>query len=365
MPKSQLDEYTYLLRDIGALSRLFSESEKPFIHSRTAEYLFCKIFDAENLSRSDIAIDAMKGSIGTGVKTFVYSGRPTYQKVAEFNRAITEHGSLSGLEKIKNISSMRNDRLRFVETAYGVDTLKYHCILREKNKILVYEEPMHSIDIGAIQIVSDQPSTIKFTDGVNKYSFSNSKSTLLKEFSPGELILQTDVKILEDPFTLVAKFSKDVPETAMYVPPQRIVLPMYSYRHGGPYVFPRSGLNQWNAEGRPRNNDEVYLPIPKTIRDKYGSFLPARDKSFELTLPNKKVLSVKVSQDDGKALMSNPNSALGEWLLRDVLDLGDGEILTYEKLAELGIDSVEISKLGDKYYANFLPLREYEEFINA
>jgi hypothetical protein len=357
-------EYKSLLKDLGALSRLFSESDKPFIQSRTAEYLYCKIFNAENLSRSDITIDAKYLDTGVGVKTFIYSGKPSYQKIAEFNRAITSHRNLHGLEKARFVSDLRNERIRFVSTTYGVNKFIYHCILRDDNKIIVYEEEMAKINIENIIIKSVNDSTILFTDGRNNYKFSISKSTLLKEFKPLKPILETGVKILNDPFSLLSKLSMPIAESTSYIPRERIVLPMYGYEQGKQHVFPKSGLNQWNAGGRPRNYDEVYLPIPAEIRNNYPDFLPDREKPFDLHLPNGSVLNSKVSQDNGKALMSNPNSALGEWLLRDVLGLKEGELLTYNKLLEIGVDSVEIFKKDGDYYVNFLHKGSYEKFID-
>jgi len=362
---TEKENYKKYLQDIASISRLFSESDKPYVNSRTAEYLFCKIYEAENLSRSDIAIDAKKGNLGVGVKTFVYSGRPSLQKIAEFNKTITKHREFQGIEKAKLISKLRNERLRFVESGYGTNQLIYHCILRDKNKIIVYEESMDYIDFDNIDLVSENSSSIRFTDGKNKYSFNNSKSTLYKEFKPKDLILETNVNILDDPFDLLSKLLPEIPKEKSFVPPTRIILPLYSYLNNNPHVFPRSGLNQWNASGRPRDPNEIYIPIPVTIRERFDKFFPSREEPFELTLPDKTILTAKVSQDNGKALMSNPNSALGKWLLRDVLGLEEGELLTYRKLEELGVDSVEISKSDGKYFANFLHQGSYEDFINS
>ena len=44
----------------------------------------------------------------------------------------------------------------------------------------------------------------------------------------------------------------------------------------------------------------------------------------------------KVCQDGGKALMLYSNREIGQWILRDVLRLREGELLTYEKLQTLG-----------------------------
>ncbi len=98
-----------------------------------------------------------------------------------------------------------------------------------------------------------------------------------------------------------------------------------------------------------------------------SKFFPDRDTPFNLILPdnNKNILSVKVCQDGGKALMSNPNKDLGKWLLRKVLRLQAYQLLTYDVLMQKGIDSIEISKNTDgSYNINFKELGTYEEFEN-
>ena len=61
--------------------------------------------------------------------------------------------------------------------------------------------------------------------------------------------------------------------------------------------------------------------------------------------------------------MTNPNTALGEWILRQVMKLNEGEILTYGRLEELGIDSVVIYKEGSNTYSiNFTKIGSYDEF---
>ena len=62
--------------------------------------------------------------------------------------------------------------------------------------------------------------------------------------------------------------------------------------------------------------------------------------------------------------MSNPNLALGKWLLRDVMELAEGELLTYEKLAVLGLDSVIIYKNSEGNYSiNFTEVGTYDTFL--
>lgn len=71
----------------------------------------------------------------------------------------------------------------------------------------------------------------------------------------------------------------------------------------------------------------------------------------------------KVCQTGGKALMSYYNRELGQWILRDVLNLREDEILTYEKLALLGIDSVRVDKINDlEFEINFSQIDSYENF---
>jgi ribosomal protein RSM22 (predicted rRNA methylase) len=75
-------------------------------------------------------------------------------------------------------------------------------------------------------------------------------------------------------------------------------------------------------------------------------------------------MEAKVCQDGGKALMSKSNKELGKWILRDVLKLNEGELLTYARLQVLGIDSIRIDKIDDNNYEiNFAKSGTYDEFI--
>jgi len=121
-----------------------------------------------------------------------------------------------------------------------------------------------------------------------------------------------------------------------------VILPLYSRRGGKLHIPERSGLNQWNAKGRPRDANEVYIPIPISVHRMFPDFFPSRDTAFELILPDGTSISAKVCQDNGKALMSNPNAVLGEWILRKVLRKPVGEIVTIDDLNIYGIDSIKI-----------------------
>lgn len=68
----------------------------------------------------------------------------------------------------------------------------------------------------------------------------------------------------------------------------------------------------------------------------------------------------------GKALISYSDRELGCWILRDVLKLHEGELLTYEKLQILGVDSVRIDKIDDlTYEINFVSSGSYDKFLET
>lgn len=61
--------------------------------------------------------------------------------------------------------------------------------------------------------------------------------------------------------------------------------------------------------------------------------------------------------------MSYSNRELGQWILRDVLKLKEGELLTYAKLQTLGVDSVRIDKINNlEFEINFAKIGSYEQF---
>ena len=77
-------------------------------------------------------------------------------------------------------------------------------------------------------------------------------------------------------------------------------------------------------------------------------------------------MKAKICQDNGKALMTNPNVALANWLLKDVLQLKERELLTYRKLEIIGIDSVKVEKIDDENFKiYFSKIGSYEKFINS
>lgn len=365
--QNQISYYEQLLKAVGSLSNLFSEAPEPYLASRATENLFCKAFEAENLSRSDASADASKGKIGFGIKTFLEGNGRTMQKVAEFNSDHLIFGTLPPEEKIKKIAELRNERIETTKRIFGLDDLIYHCITRKVGKILVYETSAPLIQIDQIKdiAVTARGSTIQFSDPSAEYTFNLSKSTLYKRFiTPDQVLLDVPVRILTDPFTAIEKL---ISEAGLIFAPVKVqphvFLPLYSMRGGMKHAPEKSGLNQWNASGRPRDPNEIYIPIPAWIHRTFENFFPPRDEAFELTLPDRTTMSAKVCQDNSKALMSNPNSALGKWLLRDVLNLPELELLTYDKLQAIGLDTVVIYKIDSGHYdIDFTRIGSYEKF---
>lgn len=351
--KNFKDDYQNLLITIGALSNLFSESTIPYLDYRVVENVFCKSFGAKNLARFDCSADAQKDDIGIGIKTFLHNSKN--QKVAEFNEFSTEIRSKTVEEQVQLVSKLRNDRINFTKRNYNINQMIYHLITRDKSKFYVIETPMDTINLEKLKILDSSKTSVKFKDDKNEYSFNYSKSTLFKKFDLENILLEIPISIIDDPYTflkneLLNKIQELKKVDSMA---ESVILPLYSEKNGEKVVFEKSGLNQWNAGGRARNINEVYIPIKAIFHKEHPDFFPDRETPFDVVLPNGKILNMKICQDNGKALMSNPNKALGEWILREVLSLKEGEILTYQKLKELGIDSLLITK-GEKYSINFI-----------
>jgi len=353
---------------MGELTNLFSESNNPFLHYRAHENIFCKSFIAENLARYDCSADAIKDKIGIGLKTWVGGDD---QKVAEFGKLKGNYAGLKGLDLVIQIAKYRNERIRITKNIHGIDIMIYHIVKRIPKAMQILEGAFDYIDIDGIKLLTERgnKNNTYFTDGKHTYHFSTSKNTLYMLFDDLQEVDVFNVDIIDDPYQylvslkeqssiLTTKEEKDV----CYE--NQICLRLYSYRNGEKFVMSKSGLNQWNASGRKRNPNEIYIPYPIEDRKSNEGFFPPRDTTFNLELPDKTVISAKVCQAGGKAIMSNPNNILGEWLLREVFEVKEGTLITYEMLEVYGIDSVVFTKRAEGEYAiDFSGIGTYEEFI--
>jgi len=372
-PVEQKENYKRMLKIVGGLSKLFSESDKPYLYYRCHENVFCKYFEATNLSREDCSADAQKGNCGIGLKTWVDTDN---QKVAEFNKLKKTYMHLEPYEMVCKIAEYRNERIRVTKNLHGIKEMIYHIVKRVPNAMNIYEYAFEMIDISNIKIEEKKSSTtnIYFNDGKHEYHFNVSKSTLYMIFEDMILLDSFEVNILEDPYGYLEKLAQDnikeVSEINSVINQEekyeQLCLRLYTIDRTTKekVVKERSGLNQWNANGRRRNVNEVYISYPSEDRQRSRGFFPPRDENFELILPDGKSIQAKVCQDDGKAIMSNPNSDLGEWLLRDVFELPEGKVVTYEMLKIYGIDSVIFTKINDKKYKiDFTDIGTYEKLL--
>lgn len=361
--------YAKNLQIISSLSNLFSQSKIPFLHYRIMENLFCLSFNAKNLSRSDTAYDAKFKHLGVGLKTFIADNGSSIQKIAEFNK----HSSI--LKNISNpkdlalqLATLRNERIDLANELYGIKSGIYHIIARSENKLIFFETDYKKINLSNLQIIKNSPKSLNFSDGVNEYYFNHSKSVLQRKFHIPNHFSSLDIKIIENPFEILLDFAKTFPKPTQtkskLAGVDYVILPLYSTKSLKKSVPTKSGLNQWNAGGRKRDFDEIYIPVPMQIHSIAPNFFPPRDEHFNLKTPLNENLKAKLCQDNAKALMSNPNSALSNWLLRKLIKLEKGKILTYEKLEKLGFDAVIIEKIAPKTYSiDIMPLNSYENFL--
>lgn len=365
--------YLKLLSATAKLSKLFSESQVPYIYYRAAENIFCRSFNADNLSRGDSAFDANYKARGIGLKTFICEKKNSTEKVAEFNKLSKQLKNFEGIDLAVKLGEYRNERIELANRLYNISDSLYHIVARKSNELILFETDYKIIDLNNISGVKQNESGIQFHDGNNLYLYNFSKSTLFRKFDIPTNAFQLPIDIIDDPYTLLLELFNEGKEKTrsndfLIKGVNYVILPLYGWKENKKFVFEASGLNQWNAKPRPnqekRGIGEVYIPIPSKIHTLYPNFFPKRDVEFNLTVPSGEILRSKICQDGSKALMTNPNKAIAEWLLRKVLNLKEGELATIEKMEELGLDSVIVYKDNDgNYKIDKAKLDGYEDFI--
>ncbi|MGN1394082.1 MAG: hypothetical protein ACI4V7_08650 [Succinivibrionaceae bacterium] len=367
-PKKQREKYKEMLQIIGSLSNIFSESDEPMLYYRAHENIFCKYFQANNLSREDCSADASKGNIGVGLKTWVGNND---QKIAEFGKLKPQYKDLSGIDLIKRIAEYRNARIQTTKALHNITSMFYHVVKRIPHAMQILECSFDPIDINNIEIIENRgnENNTYFTDKRHVYHFSTSKNTLYMIFDSLIELDHFEVNIIDDPYEALKTMSfkifsqryKTENKALQFNKVNQICLRLYSFKNNQKVVFEKSGLNQWNAGGRTRDPNELYIPYPKEDREKTKGFFPPQDTIFKLKLPDGTIMDAKICQQEGKAIMSNPNKALGKWLLRDVFKLPEKTIVTYEMLQIFGIDSVIFTKKSElEYTIDFCNLDTYE-----
>ena len=408
--------YQELLQSVAAMTLLFSDGPQAYIDYRFVEKLFVLATKGKDISRSDKVFDAIVGkpqNIGVGVKTFMIPGnaQTSLEKVQEFTR-FSGSGAFDNLGKAEiayKAAEYRNNTVLADSQEYGIDISNsiYHCLVRSGGAGVIHEEPYPLINLEKIHPIDVQGRTldnfpdgnkgIRFSDGTNIYSYSKSKSVLMKKFDltlyktlpPIPLTIDPDIwkkisnsvveKSLVEALSVSETQSSSEEDTEKLVPGvDFVILPLYSTRGTSKTVEAASGINQWNAGGRQRKYGEAYIPIPALVHRLAPGFFPERDMPFELLLPNSTdAVNAKVCQQGSKALMSNPNDRLCRWLYK-VIDSKFSdydfdrpptrEPFTYSDLQKVGRDSVIVIKDRTsahlKYEIRFAELGRYEEFID-
>lgn len=113
------------------------------------------------------------------------------------------------------------------------------------------------------------------------------------------------------------------------------------------------------------NPYEVYIPIPnsKKFNDQYPDFFAPQagllngnvlvnkkeDRTFTLEfLPSKEEMTMFLNQANGKAIQSySSQRPFGKWVLKNIFQLKDRELLTQDTLDSLGINAIKFVKYND------------------
>ena len=345
-PKQNRTIYKRFLNAAAILGNLNRpNSVIPQISSRASEDIFCRAFNAEDLGRKDVSIDAYKPNDGIGIKTFQ---GPKMQKVAEFNNRKKYPIPPRPLQIAYSIAEYRNKRLSKTANDLSLDRMLYHYVYRNKNQeIQIFEQEMSTINIHGIQLLkSTNPEIIKFSDGISRYSFNKSKSVLYLSFSMDRpldsFIYQYNKRDFEYFIENILPKSKNKESK------NSLVLKLFNQRKN--IVELKSGLNQWRASGRERHYDEVYIPIPIIVHRENPGFFPKRDQTFRIETNTGEKFLAKVCQENSKALMSNPNKSLGKWILRDILKIQKGALVTVRHLERAKVDSIKIEKFDENNF---------------
>lgn len=414
----QKDEYIKFLQVYGALSNLFRQKQGdmvPYLDSKFQETVFAKIFKSENVDIGNTPHDVLSvfgnDRIGIGLKTWMGS-KPSFQKVMQLKRYQNEINEFrDDLHSLAyKISEIKNERMKsdYYRLGLSEDKNIYHYVTRDKGLFTINESAYPLIDLNNLRDFNITSSALSWSDGNKDYRYTFGDSQILQKFDSkkyNSLVLNRfDVKIIEDPFAFLLKAYFDIIETSKPIEIDIIeaYLPLYSYQ--SKEVEEKSGLNAWNAASKNKGSNtlrplnEVYIPIPREFHKKNPTFFTNNIFEFEkvreqydgdnnnrpeirfhLQLPNGKRIPSLVTQSNMKGLQSGSNteydengkrfgqSALGQWLLIDVLGLKERKLVTRDWLQMKGTDSVRLwRKKGDynTIYIDFAPVGSFEAFMN-
>jgi len=417
----QREEYIKFLQVYGALSNLFRQKQGdmiPYLDSKFQETIFAKIFNSQNADIGNTPHDVVSifgnDRIGIGLKTWMNS-KPSFQKVMQLKRyqndikAVLAQNNNEALAF--KISEIKNERMKsdYVRLGLSEDKNIYHYITRDEGRFVINECSYPLIDINNLQNFNLTPTAFSWSDGKKDYKFTFADSQIHQKFDSSKndtfLLHQFDIKIIDDPFTFLLESYFNFIDSAKTSTTNIVeaYLPLYSYETKE--VEKKSGLNAWNGAPKvkgsniPRPLNEVYIPIPKDFHYKYRDFfchdilkvIEDREKykndkdnrpevRFHIQLPNGKRIPGLITGDNLKNFQSGSNterdengnrfgqSALGQWLLIDVLGLRERQPVTRDWLIKKGTDSVRLWREKGDYktiYIDFAPIGSFEAFMKG
>lgn len=416
----QREEYIKFLQVYGALSNLFRQKQGdmiPYLDSKFQETVFARIFNSQNADIGNTPHDVVSifgdKRVGIGLKTWMNS-KPSFQKVMQLKRYQNEIGDVfknKDLEALATkISQIKNERMLSDYNRLGLSENNniYHYVTRDEGRFVINECAYPLVDLNNLQNFNLTPTAFSWSDSFKDYKYTFGDSQIHQKFDSSKkdslLLHQFDIQIIEDPFTFLLKAyfnfinSADVAKSEI----SEVYLPLYSYQ--SKEVEGKSGLNAWNAAPKNKGSEtlrplnEVYIPIPREFHKKFPSFFTndifkfeeeqkkyegekenKPEVRFHLQLPNGKKIPSLVTQSNMKSLQSGSNyerdengkrygqSALGQWLLVDVLGLKERSLVTIDWLRKKGTDSVRLWRSKDDYsiiHIDFAPIGSFEAFMN-
>lgn len=420
--KEERNEYIKFLKVYGALSNLFRQKQGdliPYLDSKFQETIYAKVFKAENVDIGNTPHDILSvfgnERIGIGLKTWMNSS-PSFQKVMQLKRfkaEIDPYFKKSDEELAVKLSQIKNERMRRDYNRLGLkeNSNIYHYVTRDAGKFVIQETLYPLIDLSSLKDFRRTDTAFQWSDGHKNYKFTYSDSQIWQHFDSSKkdtLVLNSfDVDIIDDPFEFLLKsyfkFIDEYPKNNEKENIVEVYLPLYSYR--SKEVEEKSGLNAWNAASKSKGGttlrplNEIYIPIPREFHSKHPDFFCpdifeierqqknySEDKQnkpqvrFHLQLPNGKKIPALVGQSGMKSLQSGSlkeidpdtgklfgQSALGQWLLVDVLGLQDRELVTRKWLQQKGTDSVRLWRNKNNYsviHIDFAPVGSFESFMS-
>ncbi|HFU3697770.1 TPA: NgoFVII family restriction endonuclease [Streptococcus suis] len=419
--KEEQEEYIKFLQVYGALTNLFRQKHGdliPYLDSKFQETIYAKVFNGENVDIGNTPHDVLSvfgnQRVGIGLKTWMHS-KPSYQKVMQLKRYKNDIDPFlvkSDEELALKLSEIKNERMIVDYNRLGLakEGNIYHYVTRDSGKFVIQETLYPLVNTNNLRDFKRTPTAFQWSDGHKDYKFTYGDSQIWQHFDTNKkdtLILNKfDVNIIDDPFEFLLKayfnFIDEFKSNSKSDDIVEIYLPLYSYRTKE--VEEKSGLNSWNSAPKSKGSstqrplNEIYIPIPREFHKKHPDFFCPNifdiemeqkafigDKNskpqvrFHLRLPNGKQIPALVGQDRMKSLQSGSlterdpetnrlygQSALGQWLLIDVLGLKERQVVTRDWLQKKGTDSVRLWRKKDDYSIiniDFAPIGSFESFM--